>query len=473
MTFVNIAAEPTDSRPEAAPARGLERVAEARVPLWAVGLMALGGLIGLIGYGAVVRSPDSYGSLGTMAVSLATVPETLSRTYDQIDDALGTYHPSLAGGYRPRPGGLWRNPAQPLVDPGALLVTVFDTARKRYIIRLVRLSDGRTLRDYVPDFAAIDAPSTFKSALTDLARDKTDKLYFPMHPLLMPDGGLVTHDFSPLVRVDACGRGEWMVDGIFHHSLEPDTDGTIWADYRDPISHEPGVGPKFADEGVAHLDAAGHVLGRTSVISILDRNGMGYLWRSRAYTDDPIHLNEVKPVPDDGPYWRKGDLFLSLRSLSMVLLYRPSTGRVLWSRAVPWRFQHDVEVIDDHRISVFDNHRRFAWDKFEHSEVDGTNHMVVYDFATDRTSEPLARVFHDEGFHSQAQGRATPLANGDTMIEDTEWGQVIRVAPDGTIRWRYISADAQDRRYPLRWSRYLDSVLDKAGISAAETARCT
>ena len=75
-------------------------------------------------------------------------------------------------------------------------------------------------------------------------------------------------------------------------------------------------------------------------------------------TDDPIHLNDIEPVRKDGPYWRKGDLFLSLRSPSTVMLYRPSTNKVIWRKDGPWSKQHDVDILDDHRISIFNNNGR-------------------------------------------------------------------------------------------------------------------
>ena len=197
-----------------------------------------------------------------------------------------------------------------------------------------------------------------------------------------------------------------------------------------------------------------------------------HLWRGHPYNDDPIHLNDIQPVLVSGPHWQRGDLFLSLRNLSTVMLYRPSTGRILWHRSEPWLFQHDVSIVDDHRISVFDNHWRFAWDQPEQAEVDGNNHVLVYDFASDTISDPLAGALKRLDFHTRAQGRATPLANGDFMLEETEYGRVLRVAPDGTVRWRYIAADSAQRRYELRWSRYLDTIADGIGIQAAEKAKC-
>jgi len=196
------------------------------VPLWVLGLtMALGALV-LLGFGFVLLAPRRHGALGELAVQVASIPDTVGRAAD----ALLPYHPTIGQPYEPLPGGLWRRPG--FVDPGYILLTVFDTARRRWVVQLLRLRDGQVVRTYAPDIAAILAHSTFRSALIDLARDKTNQRFMAMHPMLMPDGGLIVHDTSPLVRIDACGRPEWMIDGIFHHSLERAPDGTLWASYR-------------------------------------------------------------------------------------------------------------------------------------------------------------------------------------------------------------------------------------------------
>lgn len=444
----------------------VERMAGMRVPIWGMGLVVIVGAIFMIAYGAILRDPRRHGALGVAAVALADVPDTLQAILKQI----GPYRPALGREYSRLPGGLTRNPG--FVDPGYMLVTAFDTRRSRYVVRMIRLADGAVMRDYAPDIAAVHRMSHVQSELIDLKRDKTNQRYMPMHPLLMADGGLLLHDTSPLTRIDACGRPLWMVDGIFHHSVEQDADGVFWAAYRMPRSKLAGVGPEFIEEGIARIDAAGQVTLRRSIVTILDQNGLGYLWRGRPYMADPFHLNDIQPAMEDGLRWKRGDLFISLRNLSTVLLYRPATGRILWYRSFPWRFQHDVNILDDHRISVFDNHWRFAFDQPEQAEVDGTNRLLVYDFATGRTSEPLAASFKRLNIRTRAQGRSTPLPNGDTMVEETEAGRVLRLAPDGQVRWRYISSDADQRRYALRWSRYLDPAADGAVIQAAVNTKC-
>ena len=434
------------------------------VPLWQVILICWLGLVLMIGFGASVLRPPSTAWLRSGILGLADVPDMIGRSFHRASALPRPY----AGGKLPKtPQGLVRNPG--FSDPGYLLLTAFDEGLKRPVVRLMRLSDGTIVHQYAPDIAAVNRQSHFTSALIDLKRDRNVTLNLMMHPLLMPDGGLVIHDSSPLARVDACGHVEWTIDGIFHHSVERDATGNIWASFRLPHGQLPDVGPLFNDEGFMEVSPDGKQLFVKRVADLLDENGLGYLWRSHPYTDDPFHLNDVQPILSSGPYWQKGDLLLSLRNLSTILLYRPSTGKVLWSKTGPWAMQHDVSVVDDHRISVFDNNWRFAAPE---GEVDGTNRVAVYDFATNTTTFPMDAVMKALDIDTRAQGRATPLPGGDFMIEETERGRVLRAAPDGTVRWLYTSATPDGKRLQLRWTRYLDPADSLSAITQAKGVTC-
>ena len=83
----------------------------------------------------------------------------------------------------------------------------------------------------------------------------------------------------------------------------------------------------------------------------------------------------------DGEFWQKGDVFLSLRSQSMVLLYRPSTNEIVWSGTGPFFRQHDVDILDEQSISIFNNN---AKDFVNGEVVDGHNEVIIYDFKNDK-----------------------------------------------------------------------------------------
>ncbi|WP_196795949.1 arylsulfotransferase family protein [Komagataeibacter europaeus] len=131
--------------------------------------------------------------------------------------------------------------------------------------------------------------------------------------------------------------------------------------------------------------------------------------------------------------------------------------------------QHDVSIVDDHRISIFDNHWRVAYPE---GAVDGVNRVAVYDFDTNTVNYPLAAAMEKLHVHTRAQGRATPLPNGDFMIEETEQGRLMRLSLDGTIRWLYTAATPEMHRLQLRWSRYIDPVSNSGAITLAKDAKC-
>ena len=83
---------------------------------------------------------------------------------------------------------------------------------------------------------------------------------------------------------------------------------------------------------------------------------------------------------------KKGDVFLSLRNQSMIMLYRPSTDEVVWFKAGPYMQQHDVDIINDHQISIFNNN---AIHTYRGDIVDGNNEVMIYDFKTDKLSKHL------------------------------------------------------------------------------------
>ena len=129
-----------------------------------------------------------------------------------------------------------------------------------------------------------------------------------------------------------CIRDSQNTHDVFHHSTETDIDGNIWVpSYRYPQSlpiekvgrdniNEGG----FSDDSIVKLDSDGEILFEKSVSQIFIDNGLEYLLFSigdRAFSLDPIHLNDIQPVNFDGEFWKKGDVFLSLRHHSMALLY--------------------------------------------------------------------------------------------------------------------------------------------------------
>lgn len=442
-----------------------------RVELWLVLLLVIAGIVGAVGFASVVLGAAEhgrYGAVGKVAVAVAETPTTLRRLLSP-DDSLVVYRSER---FDAEPTG-WSYPSG---DPsrlpdGYLLLSRYDGTLRQHVIELTRLRDGSVVHRWTPDADALLDGVSRASSFSDYAN--WDRAHFrEIHPWLTPDGGLIVKDhFSPLFRLDACGRREWVIDDrVFHHSTEPDADGNLWI----PTLVEPHTVAKvrkdFFEDGIAAVSPDGKVLFERSLTAKLLEDGYGpVLFANGRYHVDPTHLNDVEPVLADGPYWKKGDLFLSLRNLSMILLYRPSTDQILWTKTAPWASQHDVDLLDDHRIAVYDND---VEDRGGLPLYDGASEVMVYDFDTGAVTSPWKAPFETNAIRTYAAGLFTALPGGYALVEDVTEARLLVLAPDGSVAARYVNRAEDGRIYHLGWSRYLGKAPAEAVLSKLEKVKC-
>lgn len=438
----------------------LERQLLRRIPLWVAAFVGLGSALGAVVLAALALNAERGGDVpfNNAALAIAEVPST-ARTMLR-----GVRSPYLSPDGAPvLPAGFQRPEGAP-VDDGHLLITLYDPQAGRSYVSLLRLADGKLLRRWAPD---IDALAALSNAQGQPFANYPDSPFRPGHPDLERDGGLtfVGSNFL-LVRTDACAVTRWTAWGA-HHSLERDRQGRLWT--ARAFAPPAGLPPTYRDDGPAAWDEAGRLTFAAGLTKIFRDNGLSVLVDGRPYTDDPFHLNDVQPVEFDGPHWRRGDLFLSLRHQSMVMLYRPSTGRVIWWKSGPWLGQHDVVVLDEHRIAIFDNNAAFSSGE---KVPRGVSRELVFDFRTGDVTSPWQAGFERHQLKVVSNGRGLPLPGGDLLVEDTVHGQVLRMGQEGQVRWRFVHADGEGRRLWLFWARYLPAGHYDAHIEAALEARC-
>ena len=172
----------------------------------------------------------------------------------------------------------------------------------------------------------------------------------------------------------------------------------------------------------------------------------------RLFDIDPIHLNDIQPVNFDGDFWKKGDIFLSLRHQSMVLLYRPSTNEIIWKGTGKFFHQHDIDILDNHRISIFNNNSK---DFVDGDVVDGNNEVIIYDFKTNEYSFYLKDSLIENDVRTITEGRSEILTNGDLFVEESNYGRTLYFNADGSLRWTHVNRANDGNVYRVGWSRIL------------------
>lgn len=442
----------------------MERLLFRKVAAWVLVLAFAVFLMVLVGFGFVLRAelknPDKYDMIGDIALNIAKIPQT-------IKDLIHNKNPMVAERTARLDGKSGWNVLQPAEggrSEGYLLLSRYSGDAHSAVIELVDLTDLSVHHVWQPDADVLLSDAVLESAITERSRWNT-ALFRAAHPLLLPDASLILKDHeTPLMRVDACANMLWREESdIYHHSTNIDADGNIWVPTRIEPSSRAST-ERYNDDALAEVSPEGQLLQTISLTDIFVDNGLRPLiFGAGAFMADTFHLNDIEPVLADGPYWKKGDLFVSMRHKSMIMLYRPSTGKIIWSQQGPWMAQHDVDVIDDHTIAVFDNR---AYDMGQGWYVDGTNDIKFYDFRTGITTSPYEEVLREADVVTLTEGLFDKTDSGRVIVEEENSGRLLIIGRDGRLAAEYVNRAGDGKVYAMGWSRWITRDLGDAALAA-------
>ena len=449
----------------------MEKFLFAKLEMWVVVLLALLGVVGTVGFGALVldseRGQRHYGLASDIAHNIAQVPDTAKKLLKPNRDLMAYSNAPFRG----KPTG-WSFPSGPMRAPdGYLLLSRYDGNAHRHAIELVSMPDMKVRHRWTLETAALLKGVTHISPFSD-SDNWTASRFRQIHPIPVEDGGLIVKDhYSPLTRVDACGKALWTIQSqIFHHSTEAAADGTLWIPGLAERHSLERIKDSFREDMLTQVSPDGRILRNIFVPQILLRHGyQNWLFANDMYNDDPTHLNDIQPVLADGPYWKKGDLFVSLRNISSIMLYRPSTDQIVWMKRGPWLSQHDVDILDDHRISVYDNN---VQDRGGGLFFDGSSQIMIYDFATGAVTQPLKRAMDAARIRTATAGLYTALPGGASLIEDVTGARMLIVDAGGKLVAEYVNRAEDGEIYHLGWTRYMDRARGDAMLRAVGKAKC-
>ncbi|MGD2115439.1 MAG: arylsulfotransferase family protein [Acidobacteriota bacterium] len=257
------------------------------------------------------------------------------------------------------------------------------------------------------------------------------------HVELLPGGDLLALvKDERLLRLDARSRLVWSRTGTFHHDLSVDGQGRIHVlDRSQEI--RPEIHPEIPTtvDYITVLSPDGEPIDRISVLDLVLDSPYAFLLPDvHEQPIDPartaidiLHTNHVEVfdgrLADRSPLYRAGNVLLSSRTLSTVLIADPERREILWA----WGpsnliYQHHPTLLDGGNILIFNN----GLERSEVVELDPLARKVVWRFR------------HDELF-SRLRGSCQRLPNGNTLITESDTGYVFEVTPDGERVWRFAN----------------------------------
>jgi outer membrane protein assembly factor BamB len=273
------------------------------------------------------------------------------------------------------------------------------------------------------------------------------------HAELLPNGDILVPEKTgkrfDLLRLDWDGNEVWRVELGTHHDVEVRPDGLI-SSLGFQERQEDVIDPKipFRDECILLIDPeTGQELERASFFDLFENaDDFEYLeqrWveRVRRNTDwiDLFHANSVEwmhrpELAERSPIYASDHVLVSFRHQACVAIFDWTQRKMVWQ----WgrgeiSGSHDASVLANGNILIFDNGLGRGWSRAV--EVNPLTKEIVWEYRADSP----------EDFFTQSRGSAQRLANGNTLLGESDRGHAIEVNPAGEIVWEYWHPGRDDK----------------------------
>ena len=173
---------------------------------------------------------------------------------------------------------------------------------------------------------------------------------------------------------------------------------------------------------------------------------------------DLIHANSVERMQLEELFgthvlYDKQHVIICSRHQNTVAIIDLESGDALWA----WGQgeldgPHDAQLLENGRILVFDNGMARGWSRV--LEVDPRTSQIAWEYPGEG----------DPPFYTSSRGAVQRLPNGNTLITNSNNGEVFEITQGGLYAWHFFNPndDEKGERTTLfRMRRYPQDVLDR------------
>ena len=431
----------------------LQYLLNKKIKLWVLVLILIIFLLTIIFYGAILRhhfmdnkSVSKYVKLQKLALSIAKIPHNLKHNKYKKDEVVTL----------PRHEDKAKFKVYKKSSTNAILVLPrYDHDLKIAVVEIIDLKNFKILHTYKPNIKSIFLSVDY----TDPQHQFNKKIYRnkptgTRNPVIMKDGALVGHiNYSPLFKIDICSNLIWLnQEEQFRHKISLDQDDNIWVSslmypYSKYIAEYKKSYGLYYDDAITKISQDGEILYIKSVSEILIENGK--VSKNLLDIANPIYLNDVEPVLETTKYWEQGDVFISIKTPSAIIHFRPSTNKIINYLKGPFYMQHDVNIVSDKEISIFNNNNQFE-SSSKYSEI------LIYNFETKKYSKKFNTELKNENFKTETSGIGRVLKDGSLFLEEQVHGRLLFFNKFGEKEWEYVNKSSNGKVYSVNWSRIIE-----------------
>ncbi len=262
------------------------------------------------------------------------------------------------------------------------------------------------------------------------------------HCELRSDGGIVgLASDRAVIALDAGGQELWRYRGEVHHAFWVDEHDSVFVLERRPISRPTLTNSyRVYEDLVVELDEGGHKVDEVSLLDIFERSSYRFLLpgrleaspEARSSGSEPIldllHPNQIEVfdgrLADQWPDFQRGNWLVGFRNVNTIAVVDPRDRTIRWV----WgpgnlTYPHHPSTVANGRILVFDN----GTTRSRLVEVDPRTLTIGWSY------EPA------DDFFTATRGSAVRLANGNTLITESNRARAREVTSQGDTVWEWLN----------------------------------
>jgi hypothetical protein len=263
-----------------------------------------------------------------------------------------------------------------------------------------------------------------------------------------------------LAKLDRDSNVLWRYAANVHHDVDVGADGRIYATEHHTVERMPkGLEylptPSLVDSVVV-LSPKGEPVKEpvpileafrdspyAAFLSPLQRLGTHY---GPAGDDirrqDVLHANFVQVLTPEKaakfPLFKEGQVLVSLRHLDTIAAIDLDRRAVTWAARGPWQSQHDPQFLDNGHLLIFDN-----------LGLVRRSRVLEYDPNTQACPWSWSGE-NGPPFFTSERGMCQRLPNGNTLVVNSESGELLEVTPNKEVVW----SCSTNKRYVTTARRY-------------------
>jgi hypothetical protein len=254
-----------------------------------------------------------------------------------------------------------------------------------------------------------------------------------------PNGDLLAiYDNIGMIKLDKNSNLLWeFADPSPHHDLDLGENGNIHV-LTSKRTELPDLaeGP-VQEEFITILSPDGKVLHSYSLIDLILNSSFANLLNRKiiktgGFYGHILHANSLEifngSLEHKSPLFKKGNILISILMLDTIAIFDLAKQQLVWALGSGlWKSQHQSTLLKNGNMLIFDN--KDSENRSQVLEFDPFTQKVVWEYSREKENE----------FFSRTCGSNQRLANGNTLITETDMGRAFEVTHDKEIVWEYIN----------------------------------